>query len=302
MLKGGGRLFCGSGGRYIGPGHFGLVDCGDGVQKFSCHYESDLDRGGSVLDIRPILWKDGWPVAGENLKEGTYEIESVRTGNALEMAVDPVTVGGGLMGGGRGGARGGRAGGPAASGSGATGGLGVTGGTGGGRGVGNGVLGGSGSGATAGRGAGGRGFGGRGGGQPIPAQTADQVSANWPKGDVGARTFPYMLQAQQKWTISPAPNAGGYLGAPYFKITVAGTTRTLTATDDGELVVLPEFTGAPEQCWRIEQIPDGTYRIMTKPGAVTKEPLALSAIGISSVTLSKYNPDSDKHRWLIKTP
>ena len=41
----------------------------------------DLDRGGaSVLDIRPLLWKDGWPVAGENAKAGTYEIQSVRTG------------------------------------------------------------------------------------------------------------------------------------------------------------------------------------------------------------------------------
>ncbi len=99
MLKGGGKLFCGSGGRVIGPGHFGLLECGDGVQKFSCHYEADLDKGGiSVLDIRPLLWKDGWPVAGENVKEGTYEIESSRTGNALEMAVEAVTVGGGKMG------------------------------------------------------------------------------------------------------------------------------------------------------------------------------------------------------------
>ena len=77
MIKGGGTLFAGSTSRHIGPGHFGLLDLGEGVQKFSCHYEADLDRGGaSVLDIRPLLWKDGWPVAGENLKEGTYEIES----------------------------------------------------------------------------------------------------------------------------------------------------------------------------------------------------------------------------------
>ena len=46
------------------------------------------------LDIRPLLWKDGWPVAGENFKEGTYEIESVRTGTALELAVEGVPVGG----------------------------------------------------------------------------------------------------------------------------------------------------------------------------------------------------------------
>ncbi len=62
MLQGGGTLFLGSGGRFIGPGHFGLLDLGDGVEKFSCHYEADLDRGGvSVLDIRPLLWRDGWP-------------------------------------------------------------------------------------------------------------------------------------------------------------------------------------------------------------------------------------------------
>ena len=64
MIKGGGKLFLGSSGRVVGPGHFGLLDLEDGVQKFSCHYEADLDRGGaSVLDIRPLLWKDGWPVA-----------------------------------------------------------------------------------------------------------------------------------------------------------------------------------------------------------------------------------------------
>ena len=79
MLQGGGKLFLGSSGRQIGPGHFGLLDLGDGVQKFSCHYEADLDRGGiSVLDIRPLLWRDGWPEAGDNVKEGTYQIESAR--------------------------------------------------------------------------------------------------------------------------------------------------------------------------------------------------------------------------------
>ncbi len=91
MLEGGGKLVVGSEGRVIGPGHFGLLDLGDGAQKMSMHYEADLDRGGaSVLDIRPLLWKDDWPIAGDNLKEGTYEIESVRTGTALELAVEGV--------------------------------------------------------------------------------------------------------------------------------------------------------------------------------------------------------------------
>jgi hypothetical protein len=86
MLEGGGKLFAGSRGRHIGPGHFGLLDLGDGVQKFSLHYEADLDRGGSsVLDIRPLLWHDGWPVAGDNLQAGTYSLESARTGTVLEL-------------------------------------------------------------------------------------------------------------------------------------------------------------------------------------------------------------------------
>ena len=95
MIQGGGKLFAGSGGRAIGPGHFGLLDLGDGVQKFSLHYEADVDRGGaSVLDIRPLLWRDGWPVAGDNAKEDAYQIESLRTGTVLELAVEGVSVGG----------------------------------------------------------------------------------------------------------------------------------------------------------------------------------------------------------------
>ncbi len=108
MLQGGGKLFLGSSGRYIGPGHFGLLDLGNGVEKFSMHYEADLDRGGiSVLDIRPLLWRDGWPAAGDNFRDGTYQIESARTGTALELAVQGVPVGGPRGRGGRGGPAGG---------------------------------------------------------------------------------------------------------------------------------------------------------------------------------------------------
>ncbi|WP_339485179.1 family 43 glycosylhydrolase, partial [Pseudomonas proteolytica] len=68
LLKGGGKLVVAGRGRRYGPGHFGLVDLGDGLQKFSMHYEADMDRSGrSVLAIEPLLWKDGWPVGGENL-------------------------------------------------------------------------------------------------------------------------------------------------------------------------------------------------------------------------------------------
>jgi arabinan endo-1,5-alpha-L-arabinosidase len=257
MLQGGGKLFAGSSGRHVGVGHFGLLDLGDGVQKFSCHYEADLDRGGiSVLDIRPLLWRDGWPVAGDNVTAGTYEIESARTGTALEMAVQGVPVGGAR---GRGGA--GRGGPPA----------------------------------------------GRGDTPPpappppVPNQDAAQVGTAWPGGLVNARMAPYMLQAQQKWSITPVDNAGGYPGSPYVKITIAGTERALAATTDAELAVVPAFSGGPDQLWRIDQLADGTYRLMPKAVPNSKEPLALSAIGSSTPTLEKFNGGSDRQRWFLKT-
>jgi arabinan endo-1,5-alpha-L-arabinosidase len=112
----------------------------------------------------------------------------------------------------------------------------------------------------------------------------------------------YLCQAQQKWTIAYVPDAGGYPGSPYFKITIAGTNRALAATADGELISLPAFTGGAEQLWRIDQLTDGSWRIMPKSSLNTKETLALSAIGSSFATLSGFNPGSDKQRWLLKSP
>jgi len=282
MLERGGKLLVGSGGRVVGPGHFGFFDLGQGVQKFSMHYEADLDRGGA--DIRPLLWKDGWPVAGENMKEGTYEIESVRTGSALELAVEGIPVGGRRGGPGRGRGPGGRSGstdqGP--------------------RGGAQPADGAAGRGTRAGE-VGGRGlFAGQEG--VIPPQDVAQVSTNWPTGDVAIRMGNYLCQAQQKWSVTPVAGAGGYFGSPCFKITIAGTDRTLSATADGELIAVPAFTGAPEQLWRIDQLTDGTWRIMPKAIPRSNQPLALSAIGSSFATLSKFNPDSEKQRWIVKSP
>jgi arabinan endo-1,5-alpha-L-arabinosidase len=286
MLQGGGKLFVGSGGRAIGPGHFGLLDLGDGVQKFSCHYEADLDRGGaSVLDIRPLLWQDGWPIAGENVREGTYEIESVRTGTALELAVEGVPVGGRRT---RGSGPG--PGGPGAAGAGRS-----------SEGAPPAPVESGGRGAQArGGGFGGAMFGGT--GSPIPSQDVAQVSRNWPAGNLDLRMGNYLCQAQQKWAITAVPNSGGYPGSPYFKITVAGTDRALAASEDAELVTLPSFTGGPEQLWRIDQLTDGTWRIMPKSVPNSGEALAISAVGSSFATLARIDPKSDRQRWLLKTP
>ena len=219
------------------------------MQKFSCHYEADLDRSGrSVLDIRPLLWKNDWPVAGDNFKEGTYEIQSERSGYALELAVDIVPISG----------RGGFGG-----------------------------------------------FGRRGGGgpaTPIPGQTVAEVSTNWPAGNIDIRLGDYMLRPHQKWTITPVADAGGYPGSPYFKITIAGTDRALAATADAEVVTVPAFTGKPEQLWRIDQLTDGTYRIMPKVVPNSTEPLALTAVGNSTPSLTRFDPKSDKCCWNFRTP
>jgi arabinan endo-1,5-alpha-L-arabinosidase len=111
-----------------------------------------------------------------------------------------------------------------------------------------------------------------------------------------------MVQAQQKWRITPVANAGGYPGSPYFKITIDGTDRALAATADGELAALPEFTGTPEQLWRIDQLADGTYRVMPKAVPNASKPLALSAVGSSKPTLATFRPDGDRERWLFKKP
>ncbi len=244
MLAGGGRMVLAAGGRLMGPGHFGRVILEEGVEKMSCHYEADLDQSGrSVLGIHPLLWKDGWPVAGENLKEGTYEIESVRRGYALELVVDFVRMAGGMRGFGRNQNE------PV---------------------------------------------------KPVPSQQLADVINTWPTGNIGVRIGDYMTRPHQKWTITAAPDSSGYLGGPYYKIVIAGTNRALAATADAEVITVPEFTGAPEQLWRIDQLTDGTYRIMPKLVPGSGEKLALISIGDSTPTLGKFDMNSDNSKWNFK--
>jgi arabinan endo-1,5-alpha-L-arabinosidase len=244
MLKGGGKMVVAAGDRLIGPGHFGRVVLGDGVEKMSCHYEADLNQGGrSVLGIRPLLWKNGWPVAGDNFKEGTYEIESERRGYALQIDVDFTRMAG--------------------------------------------VA---------------RGFN-RNNDEPVkqvPSQELADVVKAWPTGNIGVRIGDYMFRPHQKWTIIPVAGAGGYLGGPYYKILIAGTDRALTATAEAEVITLPTFAGAPEQLWRIDQLTDGTYRIMPKVVPNSKEPLALVSAGDSTPSLARFDINSDNSKWNLK--
>lgn len=89
MLQGGGKMVIAAHDKVVGPGHFGRIIEGEGVEKMSCHFEADFEQGGmSVLGIRPLLWKNDWPVAGDAFTEGTYAILSERRGYSLELAVD----------------------------------------------------------------------------------------------------------------------------------------------------------------------------------------------------------------------
>lgn len=245
MLKGGGKMVLAAGNRLIGPGHFGRMVVSNGVEKMSCHYEADLDQSGrSVLGIRPLLWKNGWPVAGDNFKEGTYEIESERRGYALELSVDFVRMPG--------------------------------------------VM---------------RGFN-HDNDEPVkslPSQELADVIKTWPAGNIGVRIGDYMFRPHQKWTITAVPDAGGYLGAPYYKITIAGTEKALAATAEAEVIAVPQFTGASEQLWRIEQLTDGTYRIIPKVVPNTKAQLALVSAGDSTPTLAPFDMKSDNSKWNFKT-
>ena len=93
MFHGGGRMVIAAGNRKTGAGHFGRTILDEGVEIMSFHWEADFDQGGrSTLAIHPLLWKNGWPYAGEQVKAGTYAILSERRGYSLELGVDFVRM------------------------------------------------------------------------------------------------------------------------------------------------------------------------------------------------------------------
>ena len=202
--------------------------------------------GRSTLAIRPLLWKNGWPVGGEQFKGGTFEIESERRGYALELAVDFVRM------------QVARAG-----------------------------------------------WFNRNQAQepvkPIANQTLGEVIGTWPDANqpVAVRIGDYMFRPHQRWNVTPVEGKGGYLGNTYFKIVIDGTDRALTATADKELTA-KSFTGDDSQLWRIEQLTDGTFRIMPKvipgqDGINTR--YCLYSAGDSTPTLAEYDFKSDNSKW-----
>lgn len=94
LTEGGGSLFLAAHDHRIGPGHFGrVIEETDetGMERFSLHYEADLSNlGRPTLGVRPLLWPaDGWPVAGDSVAGGIYQIQSAATENTLEIHSAP---------------------------------------------------------------------------------------------------------------------------------------------------------------------------------------------------------------------
>ena len=65
LVSGGGSLFLGTEGNFIGPGHISIFS-EEGNEWFGYHYyDGDTTNGTSKLNIRALRWtNDGWPVAG----------------------------------------------------------------------------------------------------------------------------------------------------------------------------------------------------------------------------------------------
>jgi len=112
-------------------------------------------------------------------------------------------------------------------------------------------------------------------------------------------TARYFVRDYQKWTITPA--GGGF----YKIINVANGNvleNGLGLVGYGEAVDVVPFTGADVQLWKIDQLADGSYRIVPQ-GGINK--LALTTtIKIkpgNGIALQSFTGD-DTQRWVITEP
>jgi arabinan endo-1,5-alpha-L-arabinosidase len=133
-----------------------------------------------------------------------------------------------------------------------------------------------------------------------PNQKLEEVVATWQEGEVAARCGDWMNRPHQRWSVTAVPEAGGYLGGQYYKICIEGTDRVLSAVEGAEVVVADGFTGAVEQLWRIEQLTDGTYRIMPKAVPGTSRQYVLTSVADSTPSLTEYVSGSDNCKWVFR--
>jgi arabinan endo-1,5-alpha-L-arabinosidase len=180
-----------------------------------------------VLGIQPLLWKKGWPMAGGSIRPGTYEVQSERSGGALQLAIDETRL-------------------------------------------------------------------------PFDFRRSVFAQPGAPVGPSAVDLGVYMIRPHQTWTVDPV-GAGNYTGAPFNKITIAGTMRARSVAGDAILPV-PVFPGAREQLWQIDQLTDGSYRILSVAASGSKKPTALVATGASTAALATFDPADLTDRWTVKQP
>jgi arabinan endo-1,5-alpha-L-arabinosidase len=89
------------------------------------------------------------------------------------------------------------------------------------------------------------------------------------------------------------------LTGPLYEIYIEGTTRALTATADLQ-VATKEFEGQDNQLWWIEQLTDGSFRLM--PFAIPgqegfNKKYCLYSAGDSTPSLAEYDFNTDNSKW-----
>lgn len=78
------RTVLGTSGRYIGPGHFGLLRH-NGSNFVSIHYYDGSDNGNAKLDILNMGFSGGWPFLTRDwVAAGTYSITNVSSGKVWD--------------------------------------------------------------------------------------------------------------------------------------------------------------------------------------------------------------------------
>ena len=137
--------------------------------------------------------------------------------------------------------------------------------------------------------------------KPIANQTLGEVIGTWPDANtpVAVRCSDYMFRPWQKWQLTPTTK--GTICGPLYTIRIEGTNRALTATADLELTA-KDYAELDEQLWRVEQLTDGTYRIMPYaiPGQGKNQKYCLFSAGDSTPTLAEYDFKTDNSKWNLR--